>query len=1207
MIPVPARLLVGGLLITAALGAGGGPDVDPEPAPERPAGAPDARRYGRDIRPILSDRCFLCHGPDRETQRAGLRLDTRAEAVADRDGFAAIVPGDPEASLLYQRITSTDPDDQMPPPESGKHSLTPDQVRLVRTWIEQGAVYESHWAFEAPVRPRTPEVSDPEWCTNDIDAFLLAGMDDAGLRPNPPAAPDTLVRRVYLDLTGLPPTPAERAAFLADPSDAAYRRLVDRLLTEEPYRTRHAERMATPWMDQARFADTSGIHMDAGRSIWLWRDWVLEAYRANKPYDEFVVEQLAGDLMPEPTVEQRIASGFNRNHVTTDEGGAIDAEYLLEYAVDRVHTTSTVFLGLSVGCARCHDHKFDPVSIEEFYSLLAFFNNNEEPGLYSQVPDPTRALEPELVVPDPATRATLERLDGRLTSLETERSNPSPEELRQVEDYLAGLRADRSWSWYLPEPTSATSREGTVLEVQPDRSVLATGEVPAFDEHVLVYATDQVGLRTVLLEALADPSLPNGRVGRAGNGNAVLGSISVEVVSRLDPERRTTLDWSWAWADVEQPEDDFRVTNALRPDNQRVWAVDAHRQGGDRNAVFVATEPFGYEGGSEVIVRLAYQSPYPQHEFGRTRVRLGHVSEEALARLPAATTNWYIAGPFPTDDGPTAYDTRFGPEDPGPLDFTRSFGDQPLQSWRHAPLVLEATPVGLAQVVGAEYLAREVYAPTARTLDLSLGSDDGLQVYRNGELVHEHRIDRGVAPDQDSVRVELVPGRNTLVFKVVNTAVGAGFYHRELASEDHQPAEAIAILLPPDTVGDGVRDRARDAVRRQVSPRYRALSGELESTRTRRAEVAASVPRTMVMQERATPRETHVMMRGQYDAPDLDRPVSRGIPAVLGAVRGGPDQRVDRLDLAEWLVGEENPLTARVTVNRYWALFFGRGIVETTGDFGLQGAWPSHPGLLDWLAVEFRENGWDVRELLRTIVTSSAYRQSSRRTPEARAIDERNVLLGAFPRQRLSAEQIRDQALHASGLLVERLGGPSVKPYQPEGLWQEVAMPQSNTRTFERSDGEGLWRRSLYTYWKRAAPPPSMLTFDAPTREYCVTERGSTNTPLQALVLWNDEQFVEAARVLAQRAIAEAGDDRGTIRRLALHSTGGELSEDTTLRMLEAVAAYRARYRAAPEDARALLSVGEAPLPDGHDPPELASWTMIANALLSSDAAIVKD
>ncbi|MEC7353301.1 MAG: DUF1549 domain-containing protein, partial [Planctomycetota bacterium] len=373
--------------------------------------------------------------------------------------------------------------------------------------------------------------------------------------PNPPADPRTLARRVYLDLTGLPPTPAELAEFEADPSDEAYERMVDRLLTEEPYRTRHAERMATPWMDQARFADTSGIHMDAGRSIWLWRDWVLEAYRANKPYDEFVVEQLAGDLMPEPTVEQRIASGFNRNHVTTDEGGAIDAEYLLEYAVDRVHTTSTVFLGLSVGCARCHDHKFDPVSIEEFYSLLAFFNNNEEPGLYSQVPDPTRALEPELVVPDPATRATLERLDGRLTSLETERSNPSPEELRQVEDYLAGLRADRSWSWYLPEPTSATSREGTVLEVQPDRSVLATGEVPAFDEHVLVYATDQVGLRTVLLEALADPSLPNGRVGRAGNGNAVLGSISVEVVSRLDPERRTTLDGSWAWADVEQPED----------------------------------------------------------------------------------------------------------------------------------------------------------------------------------------------------------------------------------------------------------------------------------------------------------------------------------------------------------------------------------------------------------------------------------------------------------------------------------------------------------------------------------------------------------------------------------------------------------------------------------------------------------------------------
>ena len=1207
----PVRHLFMGLLGTLTLGAVVVSSFTVVRAADPDSGVgqsePQAIRFGRDIRPILSDRCFLCHGPDRETRAADLRLDLRSDATIDRGGAAAIVPGRPDESMLLQRILSTDPDDRMPPPGSGKHALTPDQAALIRTWIEQGAVYEDHWAFDAPVRPVVPTSSDDSWATNEIDDFVLARMEQAGLSPNPPADPRTLARRLYLDLTGLPPTPEELAEFESDSSDEAYRRLVERLLGEEPYRTRHAERMATPWLDQARFADTSGIHMDAGRSIWLWRDWVLNAYRDNKPFDEFVIEQLAGDLIPSATIDQKIASGFNRNHVTTDEGGAINEEYLLEYAVDRVHTTGTVFLGLSVGCARCHDHKFDPISIDEFYSLLAFFNNNEEPGLYSQIPDPNRALEPALVVPDDSMKGRLDELTASLGSLQAERANPSPEELEQVEAYLVNLRSDGDWGWSTAVPLTATSREGTAFELKPDHSVLATGPVPATDQHVITCSTDQTDLRGLMLEVLADPSLANNRVGRAANGNAVLSSISVEVVSRADPTLRKELEWSWAWADIEQPNEDFRVVNALRGDNDRVWAVDGHQQAGDRHAVFIASEPFGYEGGSELVVRLNYESPYAQHEFGRVRMHLGSISEDALEQLPPASTNWYLAGPFPTANGREGYDTDFGPEEPGALDFTRMFGSQDLQKWRYASLVFEATPAGLAQGIGAEFLARELYVPTARTVKIFFGSDDGLQIYRNGELVHEHRIDRGVAPDQDEVLVDLVPGRNTLVCKVVNTGGGAAFYHRAVADEDQHPSEVIALLLPGELLDDAGRTRARDAVRQRVSPRYRSLTEELALLQTEHDGLMKSIPQTMVMQERSTPRETYVMMRGQYDSPDTERRVSRGIPSALGAVRGGFDERTDRLDLAQWLVGPENPLTARVTVNRLWQLFFGRGIVETTGDFGLQGAWPSHPDLLDWMAVEFQDNGWDVQSMLRLIVTSSTYRQAARLDPEARQIDERNILLSSFPRQRLTAEQIRDQALHVSGLLVESFGGPSVKPYQPSGLWQEVAMPQSNTRSFERSMGDGLWRRSLYTYWKRAAPPPSMMTFDAPTREYCVTNRSSTNTPLQALVLWNDEQFVEAARVTAQRILESSEDDRSRLSRLAIRTTGSDLSEANTRRMRDAIDAYRVRYRAAPEDALALVSVGEAPVPEHLEPSELATWTMITNALLSSDAAIVKD
>ena len=862
---------------------------------------------------------------------------------------------------------------------------------------------------------------------------------------------------------------------------------------------------------------------------------------------------------------------------------------------------------MSVGCARCHDHKFDPVSIDEYYSLIAFFNNNDEPGLYSQLPDPMRAFEPALEVPDPENASLIERLSSVVGDIEIERASPTPEEIARVTEFVASIRDEDDWRWDVATPVSATSREGTVFTLLDDRSVLATGTTPDFDEHVLTLSTDRTDLRALLVEVLDHETLPGGRVGRAGNGNAVLASITGEVVSRVDPTTRRPLEWSWAWADVEQDNDDFKIANALRSENDRVWAVDAHRQAGTRRALFTTMEPFGYDGGTDLILRFEYRSPYPQHEFGRVRVQVANAGEEALAALPATTTNWYIAGPFSASNARTAYDNAFGPEEAGPLDFRRKFGTQDIHAWRYAPLVLEAEVVGLAQGIGAEYLGRELYVPTARTIELNLGSDDGLQVYRNGALVHENRIDRGAAANQDLANVELVPGRNTLVFKVVNTGAAGGFYHRAVEGESIHPPEAVALALPDGVLDDVTRTRADEALRKRFSPRYLELSERLVAAQAELTEARASVPKTMIMKERSEPRPTYVMMRGQYDQPDMERPVSRGVPAVLGAVRGDSDELIDRLDLADWMTGDENPLTARVTVNRFWEIFFGRGIVETSADFGLQGAWPTHPELLDWLAVEFRENGWDMRDMLRLIVTSATYRQSSRITPETRALDPLNETYAWYPRQRLSAEQIRDQALYVSDLLVETLGGPSVKPYQPEGLWQEVAMLQSNTRFFERSEGDGLWRRSLYTYWKRAAPPPSMLSFDAPTREYCVTSRTVTNTPLQALVLWNDEQFVEASRKLAERTIRTGDDDALRLRAMVLRAHGSTLDDSNLAMLLEALAAFRQRYAAAPDDAAALVSVGESVTPDDIPASELAAWTMLANAVLASDAAIVKD
>jgi hypothetical protein len=571
--------------------------------------------------------------------------------------------------------------------------------------------------------------------------------------------------------------------------------------------------------------------------------------------------------------------------------------------------------------------------------------------------------------------------------------------------------------------------------------------------------------------------------------------------------------------------------------------------------------------------------------------------------LPAAVSSWYLVGPFPADSGKAAYATAFGPElEKGRLDLAHNFGAG-NQYWHYdGSLEDEKLNNGLPEGVVASYVGRRILAPTARTLEASIGSDDGFRLFANGIEVAGKEIDRALAADQDAAAFDVPRGETALVLKDVNTGGQAGFYWKSKVREGELPGPFVGVLLPPAARDAGLAERIVQSWRTLFSPAYRAHAEHIASLERSIAEVQALVPRTMVMKELEKPRETFVLQRGRYDHPDKTRPVTRGVPAALGKLEDGAP--ADRRGLAQWLVSAENPLVARVAVNRVWEMLFGTGLVKTSEDFGMQGEWPSHPELLDWLAVEFRESGWDVRGLIKLLVTTRAYRQSSRARPDVRERDPEDRWLSWFPRRRLAAEQIRDQALYASGLLVEDLGGPSVKPYQPDGLWKEVAMPQSNTREFVRGNGSDLWRRSIYTYWKRACPPPTLLTLDAPTREFCTIRRAATDTPLQALALWNDEQFVEAARALAERVLSEPAGEGERLARMFRRCTGRAPEASELARLSAALQRFRGRYAVDRPAAYDLVHTGSAPFADGLDVAEVAAWTLVASALLNLDETI---
>ncbi len=1090
----------------------------------------DVVDFNRDIRPILSENCFKCHGPDRSHREADLRLDVNEDWEKVR-------------TFLALRITSTDPDFHMPPPGSGK-TLTAAQITLLTRWVDEGASWQPHWAFVPPKR-----------APGDIDSLVRARLQKEGLKPSSEADRITLIRRVTLDLTGIPPTPEEVDAFVGDGN---YEKLIDRLLASP----RFGERMAMEWMDVARYADTHGYSIDSGRDMWIWRAWVIDAFNRNQPYDQFIVDQLAGDLLPGATREQRIATGFNRNHPVNFEGGSIEEEFRVEYVVDRVNTTSSAFLGLTMGCARCHDHKYDPIGNDEFYRFFAFFNSIADQGLDGQ----SGNAAPVLRVYGAAQEKRLAALREQLAKLVERRKAPLPKVDAAQAAWEAAFAKAMEARWKPLDATKVESTGGATLEKLGDGSIVARGSTPDKDVYEIAAHSDLAGIQALRLEALTHDSLPKGGPGRFDGGNFVLSEIEVDGVKLVS-----------AWASYSQST--FDVARAIDGREETGWAVDGNASHVNRVATFLAEKPFD---GGELKIRLTFRSPFARHAIGRFRISL--TTDPAVRTEMAASTlgAWTMSGPHKAESGKKAWETEVE---------TKDWVEKDFKDGRVHALTGENS---------ATYLRRTVTSKSARAMTVSLGSDDAIKVWVNGVVAFERHVLRPIEPDQDRVVLSLREGENTIEMKVVNYGGGYGFFFRRV---DEQPMD-----LPPEVIEGltfGNSAFLRDHWRRTTWPEWKGLTDEIATLKREEAQIDALAPTTMVMAELATPRETFILKRGQYD--QRGERVAPGTPSCLPPMKDAP---LNRLGLARWLIDPAHPLTARVAVNRLWQMLFGVGIVETSEDFGTQGQPPSHPELLDSLACEFAA-GWDVKAMMKRIVMSSTYRQSSRASPGLVERDPRNRLLARGPRFRMSAEMVRDNALAAAGLLVEKAGGPGVRPYQPAGLWEALKFDTGDGQVFSAQDyvqdrGEALYRRSVYLFWKRACPPPGMSTFDAPNRDVCTLRRPRTNTPLQALELMNDPVYVEAARALAQAAMkGTTPEKRATI---AFRRATGRAPKAAEIAVL--IDLYRAQldvYTRDVEAAKRLLAIGESKRDESLDVREHAAWTVVASLILNLDETITKE
>ncbi len=1005
--------------------------------------------YNRDIRPILSENCFACHGPDANKRKAGLRLDVREGAIKPlKSGETAVVPGDAGHSAMLARILSDDADEHMPPEETGK-KVTAAQAELLRRWVQEGAVWKGLWSLEAPKRPELPEVTNSTWQKNAIDRFVLERLEKEGLNPSPEADRPTLIRRLSLDLTGLPPTTAEVDAFTKDASPDAYEKVVDHFLASPHY----GERMALEWLDAARFADTHGYHIDSGRDMTRWRDWVIHAFNKNTPFDVFTVEQLAGDLLPNPTLEQKIASGFHRNNMVNFEGGAVPEEYLTAYNVDRVNTTGAVWLGLTVGCTQCHDHKYDPISQKDFYQLYAFFNGVAEKGL-----DGSRGnAAPVMSVGTLAQNQEITKLTSAIDDIEKQlvAANTSWDAAQLTWEKEQTNRPDAGHvQWIAAEPREIKSSGGAKLDVLGDKSIAVTGPNPAQDTYTAMVLSPVVGISGMQLVVLPDEALKAKGPGRSENGNLVLTEVHIGYASINDPSKVKPIKIKSAQADFSQ--DNFPASNAIDGNPQTGWAIFP-AVGQAHTIAFELEKQIESPGGALLNVTLEFKSQFSNHSAGRFRI--------------SATSDKF--------------------------------------------------PLGQTRV----------------------------------------------------------------------------------------PANVAGLLrLPNESRSDKNKAEIRTWFRTNLMPEYKSLRDQSDKLKKQLAVANANLPSTMVMQDLAKPRDTFILMRGQYDKPG--EKVTPNTPACLPPMAAGAPK--NRLGLARWLVDPGHPLTARVIVNRYWQMYFGTGLVKTAEDFGTQGEYPTHPELLDWLATEFIASHWDVKGMQKRIVMSATYRQASHATPELIVKDPEDRLLARAPRFRLQAEFLRDQALAVSGLLNREIGGKSVSPYQPPGLWEEL-MSRSDganftAQSYVQSHGPDLYRRGMYTFWKRTSPPASLTTFDAPDREVCTVRRGRTNTPLQALALMNDPTYVEAARKLAERAMTEGGataEERiAYVYRIVLARS----PRPQELAVLRNVFDQEwSGYRRNAEGALKLISVGESARNEKLDASEHAAWTMVCSAILNLDETVTKN
>lgn len=1438
--------------------------------------------YLRDVRPILAHYCFACHGPDEATREEDLRLDLREHAFEARGSRAVIAPGAPEKSLVWLRMSSDSDSKRMPPPEQAKQPSAL-ELATIKTWIEQGAEWEEHWAFVPPRRAPAPQVSDPAWLRDPLDAFVLEQLDRAHLKPSPEASREAWLRRASFDLTGLPPTPTELDAFLGDSRPDAYEREADRLLASP----RYGERMTQEWLDLARYSDTSGYQNDTPRSIWKWREWVIEAFNANMPYDRFTIEQLAGDLLPNATLAQKVATGFNRNHPTNSEAGEEEDEYRSAYVIDRVNTTATAFMGLTLACTQCHDHKYDALSQRDYYAFYSFFNNVKERD--SDWGNP----KPSISVPNPDQTPRLEDLKKRIDAVKARLEQDEPLADAAQREWEARTRAKlgADIEWTTLAPAGMLARNGSRLERLDDGSILSSGPAPVKDTYDLVLQPGKRRIGALRIEVLPDPSLPEQGLGRASDGRFILSALELRNSTLSDSSEPPLVYLSTAQADLNQKPKKEPTGYDMTPGSiessivveplgaggkevrwgGRGWSIVDDERKLPHEAVLLPLEPLETNEASVLRLSLHHTSNAKfKSLIGRLRISVTDDERLRTQLMSVQGKLWSSIGPFPAESAAAAFEQVFAPEKDvvrGALDLKKTYDKVELAApnktdaapkesgaattaapvaaapakpnsrdakpepavgpsapaavspvptpaaalevakkdekapaseaakskkappekleWNEQRLWRDAAPAKLEGANAAFYVTRKLESTQARTAMLEIDGPAGLRLWLNGELVQTFAPAASANPDVNAkkgaaeskpdakptakpeeksdddeeesgdggeeeefdfsamfdeprsktarrFRIGLRQGTNELVLKLVfaGEAKGGGrgesggegggdgsggarrggggsFSFRitpegedvltyevveALRRESEAPAAPLVAqdpLLPvaapspapsaapstapnsspsvtgsskggpdagrvveppasnapalavqpsksaeepqpkkvslvgevsaplksgeevnPLTPSERRRKLLREHYRTTIDPIGRVLAEELARLEAEEREVKKQVPQTLVMEELDKPRQAYIFTRGLYK--NRGENVDPGTPAVLPPM--DPQAPRNRLGLAQWLVSGRHPLTARVLTNRIWQQYFGVGLVRSAEDFGVRADAPSHPELLDLLALEFVESGWDLKKLHRRIVLSATYRQDSAASAASLETDPENRLLSRAPRLRLSAEMVRDNALAVSGLLLEKLGGPSVKPRQPKNAWKTVEGNRSSN--YVRHRDERQYRRGVYVYSKRGAPYPSMLTFDAAKRDSCAVTRATTNTPVQALTLLNDPVYVECAKMLAQRLLTErhalgrARDPKPAEQDALRLSYGFRLctSRSPNAQELELLVKLlgeqREHFKASSESAKELLQVGDAKLAPEIDVLEAAAWTGVASALLNLDATL---